>query len=196
VDFFRRRREETLNEQLLRQAGFDADGTQHAPGPVDPRSSDALGLGGLQPQRPRVWDVVVSATIPELEGDRYELATLPDGTLIVDESCNEDLSELGDAVERQLPPPYRALAVRQDGDLWSVAANAITVLELPGAADDELSLALVGGVASYTVDGASADAEEAPQELARAGAAGGLSDYAVSARRLDGALFEVTVKAL
>lgn len=38
------------------------------------------------------------------------VATVPDGTLIVAEDCDEDLSALADAIEARLQPPYRAKA--------------------------------------------------------------------------------------
>ena len=56
--------------------------------------SDALGLrsaGNLGPSEPHV---VVTTEAPELTGASYTFTTLPDGSLIVDYSCNEDLSRL------------------------------------------------------------------------------------------------------
>ena len=65
--------------------------------------SDALGLrsaGNLGPSEPHV---VVTTEAPELTGASYTFTTLPDGSLIVDDSCNEDLSRLADAVKAHLP---------------------------------------------------------------------------------------------
>ena len=55
----------------------------------------------------------------------------PRGELVVEEGP-DDVEPLAAPVERELAPPYRAEAVRRDGDLWAVAARAIEVVELPG----------------------------------------------------------------
>ena len=207
-----RRRHETLNEELLREAGYSPDGT--ATGAVttgDPRepepeaqpgppsrsaadASDALGLrsaGNLGPSEPHV---VVTTEAPELTGASYTFTTLPDGSLIVDDSCNEDLSRLADAVEEHVKPPYRAAASRHDDGLWVVFARPIEVVQL--AADgDELELTSVAGERSYTVDGRSVDEGLAPAELAAFGEARS-DDYAVHAARLDGDLWEIEADAL
>src|SRR6267378_3361080 len=127
MGLFRRRREETLNEQLLREAGYDPSGKPAAPpeeepavspdqglvdapapwlvgppGPMDPRAGLTYGAAA----RPRIWDLVTPAEAPELNAQRYGFATVPDGSLIVDDDCDEDLSPLADAVESELKPPY------------------------------------------------------------------------------------------
>ena len=52
-----------------------------------------------------------------------------------------------------MAPPYQARAVRTEGDLWAVAANAIQVVELiaeiPG---DTVSLAVQDGERTLAVD--------------------------------------------
>ena len=207
-----RRRHETLNDELLRKAGYSPDGTAtgaattgdpHEPEPEhesDPASrsaadvSDALGLrsaGNLGPSEPHV---VVTTEAPELTGASYTFTTLPDGSLIVDDSCNEDLSRLADAVEEHVKSPYRAAASRHDDGLWVVLARPIEVARL--AADgDELELTSMAGERSYTIDGRSVDAGLAPAGLAAFGEAR-WDDYAVHAVRLDGDLWEIETDPL
>jgi hypothetical protein len=143
-----RRREETLNEQLLREAGLDTpenvgeaaeadaeiggEETEAAPGPTSPGPADPAARPLLTRQwqeRPPEWDTFVTAEAPGLHGDRFEFAAVPDGSLIVDASVDDDLSPLADAVERELQPPYRAVAVRQGRTLWSLSARRIDVAE-------------------------------------------------------------------
>src|SRR6476661_5849495 len=122
-----RRKQETLNEQLLREAGLDSGQMLGAapppppPQPVEPPKSalakagvvDGSGVG------PKEWDVAITVTAPALAGDRVTFTTIPDGDVIVDEeSGNADLTVLADAVERSVSPPYRAVGQRQDGDFW------------------------------------------------------------------------------
>jgi hypothetical protein len=209
VGLFRRKREETLNEQLLREAGYDPSGRQAGaseetvseppepwsvgpPGPMDPRS---LGVAfGAVNQRPREWDAVTPVEAPELQGHSYEFAALPDGSLIVDDTVDEDLSPLAEAVERALAPPYRALAVRTDDRWWMVSARKLVVVEL--ALDgEELELSDVGGERHFAVDGIERSPTKAPSTLVAFGQTEG-ADYVVQARRLDENLWEVTPSAL
>ncbi|MDX6410570.1 MAG: hypothetical protein QOE91_86 [Gaiellaceae bacterium] len=216
MGLFRRKREETLNEQLLREAGYDASGKPAAPpeeepaaapdqdfvaapapwlvgppGPMDPRAG-LLTYGAAA--RPRTWDVVTAAEAPELTAQRYEFATVPDGSLIVGDDCDEDLSPLADAVEKELKPPYRALAVRSDDRGWMVSARNLDVVALP-VDGEELELTEVGGERHFAVDGSEKSAARAPAELVALGRHEGV-DYVVQAQRLDGNLWEVTPTAL
>jgi hypothetical protein len=216
VSWFRRRRE-TLNEQLLREAGYTPEGSpedaaaarelgglETAPEPPQPeqeprlrsQSDDlaALGVRSVGSPRPRAADSVTTVHVPELTGTEYAFTTLPDGTVIVDDDCDEDMSRLADAVEAHLDPPYRATGVRRDGDLWTVSARSIEVTNI--AVDgDELELTSVAGERTYTVDGRPADQTLAPAGLAAAGAARS-TDYAVHAVRLDGDLWQVDADPL
>jgi hypothetical protein len=148
---FRRRREETLNEQLLREAGLD--GVQDdEPAPPEPAPEPADPYAGTS-------DVLTTAEAPGLPGDAVEFAALPSGDLVfVGDVGDADLSPLAEAVERELKPPYRAHGRRQvtvdgepshgtvpdldeqgravgvdyvvraerlDGDLWEVTADPL-----------------------------------------------------------------------
>lgn len=208
MGLFRRKREETLNEQLLREAGYDPSGRQAGaseeavpgppqpwsvgpPGPMDPHG---LGIAGGANQRPREWDVVTPVEASELTGQRYEFATTPDGSLLVDDTCDEDLSPLAEAVERALDPPYRALAVRSDDRWWMVSARKLVVVEL-ALEGEELELSDVGGERHFVVDGIEQSPTKAPSTLVAFGQIEG-ADYVVQAQRLDENLWEVTPSAL
>jgi hypothetical protein len=208
MGIFRRRKEETLNEQMLREAGIDDEQEPVAeeadpPQPVDPYAGSypADTAGGIIPAsldramaRPAVWDLVTTVTSPGLAGDKVEFATLPTGDLIVDtETGDADLSPLADAVEKQLKPPYRVLARREDDDLWSVAARTIDVVELSFEGGDEIELVENDGSTELRVDG-KPWTEEIP-ELERAGETLG-ADFVVQADRLDGDLWEIRASAL
>jgi hypothetical protein len=107
---------------------------------------------------------------------------LPDGTLLGERAQ----VRLADALE--LEPPYRAEAVRRDGELWAVAARRIDVAEFRHAGD-EIELSVVDGERTLTVDG-ERDWGSIP-ELEQSAAS-----YAVHARRLDGDLWELRVSHL
>jgi hypothetical protein len=205
--FRRRKDEETLNEQMLREAGI-ADAEQPVevtdpPAPIDPYAGSypADATGGIVPAsldramaRPAVWDLVTTARAAGIAGDTVEFATLPAGDLIVDtETGDGDLSPLADVVEKQLKPPYRVLARREDADLWSIAARAIDVVELTFDGGDEIELVENEGNTELRVDG-KPWSEEIP-ELERAGETLG-SDFVVQADRLDGDLWEIRASAL
>jgi hypothetical protein len=202
VGFFRRRNE-TLNEQLLREAGLDpaqALGDQQV---MPPQTSEP----DRPPPRPvlrdldvhfgtgsKEWDAAVTISAPALAGDRIEFTTIPNGDVIVSEETGDaDVSPLADAVERRLSPPYRAIAQRQGADTWAVAAKRIDVAQIPFGDGDKLELSRHGDDDELRVDGEPSE-EPVPRELERAGEAGGDSYY-VEAERIDGDLWEVRVTA-
>jgi len=200
-----RRREETLNDKLLREAGYGPDGTKppeaphlaitSEPPPPDAvrplllPQADALSAAASAEQRLGSWDAVAIAVEPRLRDDEYEFATVPDGSLIVDETCDEDLSPLADAVEAQVQPPYRARAVRQDATQWLVSGRRIQVVQLV-ADGDELELSCFEGQRTFSIEGRQVDPTTAPAELAALGERRG-PDYAVHASRIDGDLWEI-----
>jgi hypothetical protein len=187
-----RRRNETLNEKLLREAGLD----ERPPQPEPPRSilhrvgvPDGSGVG------PKDWDTAVTVTAPALTGDRIEFTTLPEGDLIVSEQSGDgDLSRLADAVERKVGPPYRAVSERKDGDLWAVAAKRIEVAQIPFPQGEKLELSHNGLEDELRVDGEPSDAA-VPRDLEKLGEAVGDSFY-VKAERIDGDFWEVRATAL
>jgi hypothetical protein len=117
-------------------------------------------------------------------GDQAEFTTLPNGDVIVErEKGDGDLSPLADAIEKKLDPPYRAVAARQDGDLWGVGAKRIHKVEL--SEND--------GIRELRVDGDPSDAEI--PELVQLGEQVG-TNYCVEGKRIDGDFWEVRVSAL
>jgi hypothetical protein len=195
-----RRHHETLNEKLLREAGVDpgqALGDSPPPGPLMPPKSTlaTLGLPDGSGVGPKAWDGAATVAVPALAGDRIEFATLPNGDVIVGEETGDaDLSPLADAIERHVDPPYRAVAARQDGHLWAVAAKQIEVAKIPFPQGDKLELFRNGENEELRVDGEPSD-EAAPRELERIGQAAGTGFY-VEAERVDGDLWEVRATAL
>jgi hypothetical protein len=194
-----RRRQETLNEQLLREAGLDPAevlGDAPHPQPEPPKSIlRRLGVPDGSSPGPKEWDAAVTVTAPGLAGDRIDFTTLPDGDVIVSEEEGDgDVSSLADAIEQHLSPPYRAVAARQNGDLWGVGARRIEVVQIPFPAGERLELSRHGADDELRVDGEPGD-EPAPRELEQVGEAAGESFY-VEAERIDGDLWEVRATAL
>jgi hypothetical protein len=198
VGIFRRRRE-TLNEQLLREAGLDpaqALGGSPWAAPVEPPRSllTRVGVPDGSSVSPREWDATAVVEAPGLAGERVEFTTIPDGDVIVSQETGDaDLAPLADAVERRIEPPYRAVAARQEADLWAVGAKRIRVAKIPFPLGDKLELSWNGTYAELRVDGEPSD-REIPPELAELGEAAGAS-YFVEASRIDGNLWEVRATA-
>jgi hypothetical protein len=209
VGFFRRR-QETLNEQLLREAGLDPAQVLGDPAPAPPAEPEP----GPEPPAPAPfptgdvslgwrsnsvasgtgeWDAVATARVAGVAGNRAEFTTLPNGDVIVErEKGDGDLSPLADAVEKKIKPPYRAVAARQDGDLWGVGAKRIQVAKFQLAEGDAVELSENDGVQELRVDGEPSDAEI--PELAQLGEQAG-SSYCVEGKRIDGDFWEVRVSA-
>jgi hypothetical protein len=223
MGIFRRRKDETLNEQMLREAGIapdlDSPGSENSPDSVTASSNEPppdTETGPPEPfdpysgtypadhwfgaltramARPGVWDVVTTVRVAGIAGDTVEFATLPAGDVIVDtETGDGDLSPFADEVEKHVKPPYRVLARRDDDDLWSLAARTIDVVELKFDGGGEIELVENEGRTELRVDGEVAQQQEIP-ELERAGEALG-SDFVVQADRLDGDLWEIRASAL
>jgi hypothetical protein len=179
-----RRRQETLNEQLLREGGLDPaqvlGEAQPPPPPPGPTPSVLATLGVPDGSRvpPKEWDATVAVAVPGLAGNRIEFTTLPNGDVIVDvEQGDADLSPLAEAVEKHLTPPYRARGHREDDALWGVAARRIDVRHLPKLKGDVVDLIVRNGQPDFF----GLDPE---------------GEFAVHAERLDGDFWEVQVGVL
>jgi hypothetical protein len=198
VRFFRR--QETLNQRLMREAGLlpDQQAADVGAAPVEappatPTPQDSLaGIHGRH--RPREADVFVTADAPEIDGHRVQFVTLPDGSLLVEHGGDSPLDPLAAAVESQLRSPYRARAVRQNESLWAIEATRLDVVSLPDApGGDAIDVTRTEEGTTTSIDGqrifGSIPAlEERGEQQGR--------DYAVHAERLDGDLWEVRAAAL
>lgn len=199
-----RRKQETLNEQLLREAGLDVtqmlgDAPPPPPPnePVEPPQTGPARAGVVDGSAvgPKDWDATCTITAPALMGERVQFATLPNGDLIIsEENGDADLTPLAEAVERHLGPPYRAVGRRQDGNLWAVGAKRIQVAKIPFPIGEKLEFSRHVDHGELRVDGEQSNAF-VPAELERLGEALGDSFY-VEAERIDGDLWEVRATAL
>ena len=194
-----RRRRETLNEQLLREAGLDPAQVLGDPRPrplqQPPSVLAVVGVPDGSSLSPKEWDATVTVEAPGFAGNRIEFTTIPNGDVIVSaETGDADLSPFADAVEQRLSPPYRAAAQRQDGDLWAVAAKRIQVVQIPFPEGEKLEFSHHADSGELRVDGEPSDAL-VPHELERLAETAGDSFY-VEAERIDGDLWEVRVTAL
>ncbi len=181
-------RREPIHKKLARQARLE----QLEPALVDPGPHwGVTGIHGVP--RPRRWDAVASAEAPGLAGDELHFVALPNGDLVVDEDEPENtLAPLAEAIEHTVGAPYRAEAVRQSDEIWTVAARRVRVAELE-ADGDELELVEAEGARTLAVDGAR-EFGSVP-ELERIGREEG-EHYVVRARRIDGSLWEVEADPL
>jgi hypothetical protein len=214
VGFFRRGK--PLHERLAEEAGMvlpddPREGTEGlsggeraawlagalagVPTPTNPAHPlhDVTAIHGIP--RNREWDGVASAEAPELPGDQADFVALADGTLYTDDDLPDDaLAPLADALESAVEAPYHALALRQDGDIWSVAAIRVNVVEVPEeVAGDKVDLVVNDGERSILVDDAESKAELPSLEQF---AAQQFGSFVLHASRLDDALWEVTVLPL
>lgn len=183
-------RREKLHERLARTGGLEQE---LGPEPVDthPRWG-ATGIHGVP--RPRRWDAVVAAQAPGLEGDEARFVALADGSLVIEEDAPEgSLEPLADALDDLISPPYRAEAVRREGDVWAVAARRIELVELSGTEGDELSLTIGEAGRRFLVDG-NHGFGSVPELERIAGARYG--SYVAEATRIDGDLFEFRLTPL
>jgi hypothetical protein len=119
------------------------------------------GLSGVP--RPSFWDAVVSADSPGLPGDTVNFVVRDDGSILARQDIAEELLDpLADAVTETVGPPFVAVAVRDEGDVWSAAASEAEVVDLEDAPGDVLEVTRVAGVEDGRMDGAEVDLHLAP----------------------------------
>jgi hypothetical protein len=196
VGFFRRG--EPIHQKLAREGGLDFPrGVNEVAGPpaIDPRHPmwQVAGIHGVP--RVREWDAVTSTQAPDLPGDEADFVGLADGTIFTDDDLpDEALTPLADALDGLVEAPYHALGLRQDGDIWSVAAMRVTVVEVPEEiAGDRIDLVVNEGERTIRVD----DTEtRTPIPSLEQFAAQQFGSFVLRASRLDDTLWEVTVLPL
>jgi hypothetical protein len=171
------RRDETLNEKLLREAGYSADG--------DPAEHEP----GLEAEEEPDDTVEFFLDDPDLPGAAHEFVTLADRSTIVDEDA-PDITVIADAVEQDLEPPYHASAAKQSDGFWLVTARPIRV-ETFALEGEKAELSSIGGVTTFTVDGVPLDSAGVPSRLLAIGEAVG-PNFSLRAERIDGDLWEVS----
>ena len=187
------RRDEPVHKKLAK-ALLNAQAGGYLAHPPDLEGNVTTGEVGLHGvPRPRRWDVVI-ATEAQLPGEHVHFAALPDGTLIVDEELPEAaLAPLAEAVEEQLPPPYRAEGTRRGDELWAIGASAIEVARVQEQiAGDRIQLAVQGGERSLEIDGMRTFGTLPSLEAH----ARGMDAYVLRAERLDGELWEIRLAPL
>ncbi len=215
MGFFRR--EKPLHEQLAEEAGivlpddpmeqaeglrggaeralWTSDGVAGIPTPANTAHPlyDVTAIHGIP--RNREWDAVASARAPELTGDQAEFVALQDGTLFTDDDLPDDsLTPLANALDSLVQAPYHALARRQEGDVWGVAAIRVNVVEVPeDVPGDKVDLAVNEGERTVLVDEVESRVDVPSLEEF---AAEQFGSFVLRASRLDDTLWEVTVLPL
>jgi hypothetical protein len=138
--------------------------------------------------RPRRWDAISLVELEAPTGDSVSFVALPDGSYVV-EGGDEPYHPAELARSLELPPPYRAEAVRRGASTWAVGASAIVVVELPGfPIGEELEVVWDGVERATRVDGVPTLASVA--ELA-AHASARYDAWVVRAHRLRDSWWEV-----
>jgi len=191
-------RREPIHKRLAREGRLEAEPSpvsEAAPAPEpEPEPGSRSGLTGVDGvPRPRRWDAVAPAQAAGLTGNEVHFVALPNGDLVVDENQPENtLAPLAEANEQTLRPPYRAEAIRRDGESWGVAARRIEVAVFE-ADGDELEVVANDDGRTLVVDGEQAFG--GVPELQRIGERQGIT-YVVRARRLEGTFWEVEAHPL
>jgi hypothetical protein len=137
----------------------------------------------------------VAGARADAKGDEAVFVLLGDGRLIPLHGPREAMEAAARALEGELDTPYRALAVRREGDVWAVGAVAIEVAELPADTEgDELLLTVTEeGERALEVDGR--PTLEGIEPIERA-ARGRYDAYVLRASRLDERLWEIGIDPL
>lgn len=150
-----------------------------------------LGLVGIHGvPRAHAWDAVASAHAPDLTGETITFVALPDGTLVVEQDIPDDsLGPVADALEATIAPPYRAAALRIRDDVWSAAAEAVVVVEIPRIEGDVVELTMIEGERELTIDGSRTIRPLPALDLLTEVH----GDVTMHAERVDGDLFSVDV---
>jgi hypothetical protein len=173
-------RRKPLHERLAEEGGLVERPTRPLFTGVIPET----GIHGVP--RERQFDAVVAVDAPDVAGANGRFVGLEDGSLLVEDG-DGDFTQLAEAIEREVKPPYRAIAIRRSKKQWAVAARALRVIELPEPGGDEIELVIKGDERSLVVDGRREFGTLMELERLAEG------DSVIRAARLDGSLWEVRV---
>jgi hypothetical protein len=150
------------------------------------------GISGIP--RTREWDAVAAVQC-KAPGDEAVFVALADGRRIHLGGDARAVDCAADALNGELERPYRALALRREGDTWAVGAVSIEVVELPADTEgEELMLTVTEeGERALEVDGRPT---LAGLETLERVVAGRFDSYVLRATRLEGRLWEVGIDPL
>ena len=176
-------RRKPLHQRLAEEGGL----VERSTVPLFTGVIPETGIHGIP--RERQYDAVAATEAPDAQGTSASFVGLEDGSLVIEEG-EGDLTALADAMEQELPRPYRATAVRRSEATWAVAAHRLRVVELPEPGGDEIELVLNGDEKTLVVDGNRSFGTMPELEQLADG------DAVVRASRLDGTLWEVRVDPL
>ena len=173
-----------LHQRLAEEGGL-------VESPPRPPFTGVIGETGIHGvPRERQYDAVVTADAPDVPGATVRFVGLEDGSLLLEEGEEGDLTPLANAIEQQVQRPYRASAVRRGETQWAIAAHRLRVVELPEPGGDEVELAIHGDERTLVVDGNRAFGTLPDLEALVDG------DGVVRAARLDGNLWDIRVDPL
>jgi hypothetical protein len=110
------------------------------------------GLSGVA--RPLPWDAFASAAAPGLAGDEVQFVVDGEGAIVDRHGLDPALLDpIAHALIDQLGPPFVAIAVRDEGDVWAAASNEAEIVRLPDAHGDEVEVTRMDGNVTVRVDG-------------------------------------------
>jgi hypothetical protein len=181
VGLFRRK---PLHQRLAEEGGLVERPTR----PLYTGAIPETGIHGIP--REREYEAVVTTDAPDLPGTTVRFVGLADGSLLLEEGEDGDLTRLANAIEQQVQRPYRATAVRRGESQWAVAAHRLRVVQLPEPGGDEVELAIHGDERTLVIDGNRVFGTLPELEALVDG------DGVVRAARLDANLWEIRVDPL
>ena len=117
------------------------------------------GLGALTGgPRQLPWQAVVSASAPNLEGSEHRFAVTKDRRIVTADSIPaEAVKPLVAAIENEIEPPFSAVAVHDEGDVWVAAANPAEIVDLVDVPGQTIEVSNVAGNTTTRIDGADSD---------------------------------------
>jgi hypothetical protein len=145
--------------------------------------------------------------LPELSGasaDELFFIAFPEEVVPRGRLFGEACERIADALDRDVPRPYMAQAIRQGATAWAAGARRVNaeLMRLPGIGSGTLEVAVSpDGEISAVVDGAAVQGLVAPEidaalrELERRGRAR-FEAFAARADNLDGERWQLTIDPL
>jgi hypothetical protein len=108
--------------------------------------------------RPPEWKAVVSAKVPGLPGNELHFAVDDEGAILVQDAIDPELLDpLADRLCDDFGPPFVAIAVRDEGDIWAAASSEAEIVKLPYARGETIEVTRMDGAVTVKQDCADAD---------------------------------------